>query len=199
VLVAVFEYQTESRSVTDSYNWRNTVEYSRIFDQSPVKDFYLKSELPSSFYVGVYTSQYITHSVPEFRSLLIGNSYGATGSLNYFMDEVCLFAMCDRSGYQENIAEINDRVGLYQTLYSSLLFDFGYVGILIFSLVTLFVILFRSKLSLIFLVYLSMVFSFSLIDNYIYNAMGLGRFLLFVGVLYVLSFRYRFKNRSVVV
>lgn len=194
--VVVFTYQTESRSSTESYEWHSTVKYSRLFDNLPVKDLYVEHELPDYFYVSIYISQYITHSVSEFSSLLQDGSYDGTGSFNYFLDEVCLVAMCDRSKFQGNISDINSRSGLYQTLYSSLLFDFGYFGLVFLFFVVIFFIYIRSKISLIFLTYLSMVVAFSLIDNYIYNAIGMARFFIFVGLFYFLSFRYRLCSRS---
>ncbi len=181
-LVSVFSYQTESRSLTESYNWKNTVTYSRLFDNLPLKDEYIDRDFPESFYVTLYVSQYITHSISEFGYLLNRSSYGLTGTFNYVLDEVCLIAMCDRSEYQKNIRKINDRQGLYQTLYSSLLFDFGYIGLLTIILLVGILIILNSTISLCFLTYISMVVAFSLIDNYIYNAIGLGRFVLFVGI-----------------
>jgi hypothetical protein len=194
LLVNVFVYQTESRSLTESYDWKSTIEHSRLFDNLPVKDVYLEKEFSDTFYVALYISQYITHSISEFGYLLNKGSYGLVGSFNYFLDEVCLVAMCDRSEYQDNIKEINERHGLYQTLYSSLLFDFGYLGIFgIFFLICIVIIL-NSTISLYLLVYISMVVVFSLIDNYVYNAIGLGRFLLFVGILYILSINLRVNS-----
>ncbi|HET8850101.1 MAG TPA: hypothetical protein VFM78_09455, partial [Marinobacter sp.] len=160
----------------------------------PVKDVYLEGDFPDSIYVMIYISQYVTHSISEFGYLLNKDAYSLVGGFNYFMDEVCLVAMCDRSEYQSNIMETNERHGLYQTLYSSLLFDLGYIGIFSVFFIVCILVFLNSTISLYFLVYISMVVVLSLIDNYVYNAIGLGRFLLFVGLLYALSIRFRVNS-----
>jgi hypothetical protein len=88
------------------------------------------------------------------------------------------------------IQNINPDAGLYQTLYSSLLFDFGWIGVFLMIVVLMVAYGFfdarRATISPIS-IYLLMVLSTSSIENYLYNGLGLWRFLVFLLMVSLLS------------
>lgn len=184
--LVIFDFQTKARSlntVTVGWDWSLTLSHSWIFDRLPLKDWVLESVSGSLSILGpvLYFLQYLTHSIAEFRALLWESEYDLSGTMLYLKDEVCLVVGCGREAIHEAIASENPSAGLYQTLYSSLLFDFGYLGamsLFLASFMTAMWARFKEHVRG-FLIYLAVIFSVSMIENYIYNGLGLARFLIF--------------------
>jgi len=139
----------------------------------------------------IYLVQYVTHSMAEFGVVLEHGAIGIFGSGLYFEDQVCLLLACDRQAIQDAILQINPRAGTYQTLYASLLLDFGFIGTLILILLLVIYLLSGRKNGHVsgFVVYIVMVVLVSGIDTYIYNGLGVWRFGVFVALWYALSRR----------
>jgi len=202
-LMLLIDYQTQARSLnttTVGWDWVRTIRYSWIFDNLKIKDSVILSIESKSVFLFplLYLSQYITHSIAELNHLLSDGSYTSVGDALYLKDEICLVARCAREAIQVAISEINPRVGLYQTLYSSLLFDFGFLGVMILGVISGTYILF-SKVNSMFIavaVYLVVIMSTSGVENYIYNGLGLARLLIFFMLWKILSLHFRIGSKD---
>ncbi|SSW69716.1 hypothetical protein AVE30378_03681 [Achromobacter veterisilvae] len=194
LMVVLVDYQTRGRSLdvmTVGWDWGATIKYSWIFDNMPARSDVVSSveEMFPSLLPMIYLTQYLTHSMAEFGAVLSDASLHILGSALYFEDQVCLVLGCNRQAIQEAIQGINPRAGTYQTLYASLLLDFGFGGALILILLLL-IYLLSGKINNLasgFVVYMVMVVLVSGIDNYIYNGLGVWRFGIFIVLWYVLS------------
>jgi hypothetical protein len=91
---------------------------------------------------------------------------------------------------------MNPRAGLYQTLYSSLIFDFGFLGFISLAIVLLlyFSIAKVNSSFLAVAVYLAIIFAVSGVENYLYNGLGLARFIVFILIWKVISMRFVIKS-----
>ena len=201
LLVFLIDYQTQGRSsdtFTVGWDWVNTIQYSWIFDNLKVENTtiaFVEEKSPVLFPL-IYLSQYITHSVAEFRTLFFGLSYDLVGNALYLQDQICLIIGCDRTVIQDSIALMNPRAGLYQTLYSSLIFDFGFLGFISLAIVLLlyFSIAKVNSSFLALAVYLAIIFAVSGVENYLYNGLGLARFIVFILIWKVISMRFVIKS-----
>jgi len=206
IFVFVFDYQTQARSlntVTVGWDWERTISYSWIFDNLRIKDSvfdFFSNSFNSGFPV-IYISQYLSHSIAEFNNLLSLGTYDLLGDMLYFKGEYCLVARCDRSEIFYLINEVNPRAGLYQTLYSSLLIDFGFLGVLVIILPLLIYILWANVGStfLSIAVYVGLIMSVSGVENYIYNGLGLARMLIFFVLWKFLTTKFKFNEKEVLV
>ncbi|CAB3637542.1 Uncharacterised protein [Achromobacter sp. 2789STDY5608633] len=195
-MVVLVDYQTRGRSadvLTVGWDWVATIRYSWIFDNMPIPSDVVSStnEVFPVLMPLIYLVQYVTHSMAEFGVVLEHGAIGIFGSGLYFEDQVCLLLACDRQAIQDAILQINPRAGTYQTLYASLLLDFGFIGTLILILLLVIYLLSGRKNGHVsgFVVYIVMVVLVSGIDNYIYNGLGVWRFGVFVALWYALSRR----------
>lgn len=208
LFVGTFNYQKISRNspktVIHAGNWGKRINTSRIFDNLKIKDsvieYFRSNSLTIAFPI-IYISQYLSHSIPDFNNMLALDRYHLLGNLLYIKAEYCLVARCDRSEIFSSIREVNPRAGLYQTLYSSLLIDFGFIGVFVIILLSLIYIA-RTSISSIFLsiaVYIGLIVSVSGVENYIYNGLGLARMLIFFILWNVLTTKYKFMEKKVLV
>lgn len=125
----------------------------------------------------LFLMQYISHSVSEFSYQIINGSYEIMPSFVYFIDQICLIGCT--ADVEDAIFLKNDRAGSYQTMLSSVLFDFGtfFVIVVIVSLigVTVTMRLYRRSLGFswpsAFLI--GYVACFAPIENFFYNGLGL--------------------------
>lgn len=186
-IIALVDYQTKGRSLnttTVGFDWSRTLQLSRTFDKVPIKDEVIEASGQWSA-VGplVYFTNYISHSQAEFKFLIEQSSYNAFGTPDYTLDEFCLVLRCDRAPYQTYIAHENPSLGLYMTLFSVPLFDYGYLGtaIIIFLSGTLLFVL-KPETTMPLLIFLGVVIVVGPVDNYVYNGLGLARFMLFAVV-----------------
>lgn len=183
-MIALVDYQTKGRSLnttTVGFDWSRTLQLSRTFDKVPIKDEVISAASQwSALGPMVYLMNYISHSQAEFKFLIEQSSYGAFGTPDYTLDEFCLVLRCDRGPLQEYIALENPSLGLYMTLFSVPLFDFGYVGtaIIIFCSGVMLLTL-RAETTMPLLIFLGVVVVVGPVDNYVYNGLGLARFMLF--------------------
>ncbi|MCL7751316.1 hypothetical protein LV475_06865 [Guyparkeria hydrothermalis] len=192
IFLLVFDYQTKARSlntVTVGWDWSLTLAHSWLFDRLPLKSWVIDSVSGGLWFLGpvVYFLQYISHSIAEFRFLLFGGTYDLFGSFLYVRDEVCLVLGCGREVIHQAIESANPRAGLYQTLYSSLLIDFGFLGF--FGLILAYLVWLVGVSSRVygmgFLIYFSVVVTVSAVENYFYGGLGLARFIVF-GFLWIM-------------
>jgi hypothetical protein len=201
LLIVIIDYQTQGRSAdtfTVGWDWVRTIKYSWIFDNLRVDENVISvvDEQSPTLFPLIYLTQYISHSIAEFRVLLFTQEYNLLGHALYLQDQVCLISGCDRLLIQNAIIESNPRAGLYQTLYSSLFFDFGVIGIVVLSSLSL-LYFYVARAGIFFLalaVYFAIIIAVSGVENYFYNGLGLARFIVFVALWKLISIKVVFKS-----
>lgn len=186
-IIALVDYQTKGRSLnttTVGFDWSRTLQLSRTFDKVPIKDEVIAAASQwSALGPMVYFTNYISHSQAEFKFLIEQSSYDMFGTPDYTMDEFCLVLRCARAPLQAYIAQENPSLGLYMTLFSVPLFDFGYLGtVIIVFLSGILLLTLRAETTMPLLIFLGVVIVVGPVDNYIYNGLGLARFMLFGAV-----------------
>ena len=198
IFLVLFDYQTKARSLDSStvgWDWSEALKYSWLMDILKINDatILLVSEYTSFLLPLIFFMQYLSHSIAEFAQLLGDGRYGLMGSGLYIFDQFCIVAGGDRSALKTLIEEMNPRAGLYQTLYSSLLFDFGFLGILLcfFVIFAYYLASSRKFVELnAFTIYVVVLIDVSSIENYIYNGLGLSRFCVFLILYKLLDVRF---------
>lgn len=195
LFVMLFDYQSRSRSldsITTGWDWSATLRYSWLMDNLRVSDATidtLKEFFPAGL-PAVFLVQYITHSIATLSKLLFAGQFDAFPQPYYLYDQICIALSCDREYLHTQIQAINPESGLYQTLYGSLLFDFGWAGLLlIYMVITLLYCLIRGKKQIIsaLSIYLAVILTISGVENYFYNGLGLLRFIAFICLIQLLS------------
>ncbi|MHA6327204.1 hypothetical protein ACXYMN_19195 [Roseivivax sp. CAU 1753] len=201
--IALFDYQTKGRSantLTVGFDWSRTLLFSRTFDKVPIKPGIVSAASDwSAIGPTIYFTNYISHSQAEFRYLFSEADYGLFGTPDYTMDELCLVLRCARAKWQNMIVLENPSIGLYMTAFSVPLFDFGYLGTTIIVIfVGALLLALSPQASMPLLIFLGVVLAVGPVDNYIYNGLGLARFLLFLLVWHtcVASERLTWRNRG---
>jgi len=194
LFVLLFDWQSKARSldtVTVGWSWSETLRYSWLMEHLSIKEENIRffDENLSLVMPAVFLLQYISHSIAVFSDLISAGQYDAFGWQAYLYDQYAIVGG-GRDYTSELIQNINPDAGLYQTLYSSLLFDFGWIGVFLMIVVLMVAYGFfdarRATISPIS-IYLLMVLSTSSIENYLYNGLGLWRFLVFLLMVSLLS------------
>lgn len=195
LFVFLFDYQSRNRSldtVTVGWNWAENLRYSWIMEHLSVSENVIRllDDHAAFLLPVIFLMQYITHSIAAFSSLISHNTFDLIGSPAYLYDQVCIVFKCNREYASAWMHEINPDAGMYQTLYASLLFDLGWIGVflLIFVLFFYYFSLYKKKQHIPALsIYLLVILATSSIENYIYNGLGLWRFLVFLSLSWLLS------------
>lgn len=194
LLVLLFDWQSKARSldtVTVGWSWAETLRYSWLMDHLRVPEEKIRAidENFSLMMPAVFLLQYISHSIAVFSDLISTGQYDAFGCLVYLFDQYSIVGG-GRASSAELIQAINRDSGLYQTLYSSLLIDFGWVGVFLIAVILVLIYGFVgvscatiSPYSIYFLVVLSV----SSVENYFYNGLTLWRFAVFLLLVSLLS------------
>ncbi|MBM4316177.1 MAG: hypothetical protein FJ116_01690 [Deltaproteobacteria bacterium] len=192
-LVTLINYQTINRSLDPlmgGWNWSNTLKHTWIADSMPINEnaFSLMEGTGSFLQPFLYLLLYVSHSIGECAEAFANMADKWLATPNYLLDQVCLILQCNREPFAEAIKSNNLRTGLYQTLYVSLFYDFGFGGFLaIILFVGLVLRLLVLNLVLPLIIYFSVILSISPIENYFYNGFGLGRAVLFIVLWLVLT------------
>lgn len=194
LFVLLFDWQSKARSldtVTVGWNWSETLRYSWLMEHLSIREESIRffDENLSFVMPAVFLLQYISHSIAVFSDLISAGQYDAFGWQAYLYDQYAIVGG-GRDYTSELIQNINPDAGLYQTLYSILLFDFGWVGVFLMIVVLVVAYGFFDTERVVIppiSIYLLMVFSTSSIENYLYNGLGLWRFLVFLLMVSLLS------------
>ncbi len=134
----------------------------------------LAREIPELMPV-IFLSHYLTHSIGELRYFIDISDQLSLGGFYGIKDQLCVVGICDRVESQRAIENANPRAGVYQTMWTSLMLDFGYLGALLVYLGFVCALYFtqlgrkKIKISLIVCVVMIMVSS---VENYFYNGLG---------------------------
>lgn len=198
LFLVLFDYQTRARSLDSStvgWDWIITLKYSWLMDVLRIDEasILLVSEYASFLLPVIFFLQYLSHSIAEFAQLLVDGRFGLMGPGYYLFDQFCIVAGCDRGVFETLIDEMNPRAGLYQTLYSSLLFDFGLLGVLLcFFVIFSYHMASNKKFVKLnaFAIYFIMLVAASSIENYMYSGLGVWRLCVFLILYKLLEVRF---------
>lgn len=132
VVVFFFEYTTRVRSGHDGdvlsyWYWKATE--SEVSGGS-ILNFYVYDF--AEMFIPIllpffYLIAYISHSVPDFFSFFIEYDAFFEPTFLHLRDQLALYTFSDRSNLQADMATLRVRSGFYQTAYTSLLIDFGFI------------------------------------------------------------------------
>lgn len=125
----------------------------------------------------LFLMQYISHSIAELSFQLTHSEFTYLPSFVYLIDQVCIVGC---SGNEvDAIFLINSRAGSYQTIISSLIFDFGYIIPIVVSITLVAIHLslrregLRIRMNWGVQIYIMFIISLAPIENYLYNGLGL--------------------------
>jgi hypothetical protein len=132
VVVLFFEYTTRVRSGHDGdvlsyWYWKATE--SEVSGGS-ILNFYVYDF--AEVFIPIllpffYLIAYISHSVPDFFIFLVEYDAFFEPTFLHLRDQVALYTFSERSDLQADMATLRVRSGFYQTAYTSLLIDFGFI------------------------------------------------------------------------
>jgi hypothetical protein len=206
LFVALFGYSTANRaaeSADGAFDWLVLFEYTASAEVlkinrdtvSPVVQW-APGLLPA-----IFLSHYLTHSIAELNQFVSLSGRLPRGGLYYLSDQFCVIGLCNREESLAKIESVNPRPGVYQTIWASLILDFGWTGA--FALFALAVAATyavqrqrRRELGM-GVVLLTQMIMLSPIENYFYNGLGLAQTLCILIVSLVLRRRRAgFLSRS---
>jgi hypothetical protein len=180
IFFIAFEYTTRERS---GFNgdaidyWFEKSMYSNVMSSSilNVNVYRFFGDISYIFLVLFYLIAYLTHSVPEFI-LFIQNFKEWQGTLAHLQQYYLLYTFQDSSLLINYLEYLRFRSGLYQTLYASLIVDFG-VWTIFFPL--LLILMHKVRSLVVLQLYILPVIMLSSIENYFYTGLTPLRFFLF--------------------
>jgi hypothetical protein len=197
VMTLLFFYTTTARSgvvdnLADYWFWKSTE--SAIFESGKVNfAFYewINENIPFILPF-LYMISYISHSIPNFHLFIISDFNWFNPTFAHFLDQIALYTFGDREVYQNLIAESRVRYGYYQTLYTSLIIDFGILSI--FGALILFIFLRCPQQFMALKILMIMFFMLSSIENYFYQGLKPLHYFYFVTFYYIFVTRRSFKS-----
>lgn len=174
VLVVVFYHTTEMKLQSqDAINWENFLKATVSTDVAEIDQTILNKIDNGYVYSTVFLANYLFHPVAEFQHYLSSESVNwHTLRLLKLKGEFCVVTGCEVAN---EISRIDDRYGVYKTLFHSLIFDFGIlwasaillvVGIACYGL-------FRLQMYGFVQMFILMIVLLSPIENFIMVGMGL--------------------------
>ncbi len=187
--VALFAYSTVNRtfeSTRGGFDWLFFFQYTNsteVLKIDPLVAGPLAREAPATV-PALFLSHYLSHSLAEVAYLYNMREDLSLGHGYYVIDQFCAIGLCSRLETQDDIMTKNPRAGVYQTIWASLAFDFGIVGAAVaWVLVIAFVIflkLTRMQVSVLAVALASVVVMLGMVENYMYNGLGLAQVLTIV-------------------
>lgn len=180
--IAVFSYSTVNRtqeSQLGTFDWIDLFEFTGSTENLKIRRdvaepiaLHAPPLLPT-----IFLTHYVSHSIAELSVLVAQSDELKLGGAYYLTDQFCVVGVCSRADSLGAIEAANPRAGTYQTIWGSLLFDFGFAAA---ALAWVFVVavvygwqrMHRRALSPAVVVG-SMVVALAPIENYLYNGLGL--------------------------
>ena len=180
-LFFAFEYTTRERSgfeglPVEYWMWKSVNSEAMASSVVNVDVYNYFGDISYFFLVFFYICSYISHSVPEFL-VFIENFNNWLGSLAHLRLYFSAFTFQDTSYLNDYVATLRYHSGYYQTLYASLIVDFG---LYIFFLPFAAVLMYGRKKYLVLKIYLVPVLILSPIENYLYTGLTPLRFFIFL-------------------
>ena len=199
-LLVIFAYTVQTRSggsiESIAEYWSQRIYYLQVNQSSSLSENVdILISVSSFLAVPLFLVSYIGHSVVEFRYFIFESNTFAPLllSLRYFLGLYSFGFLGDHVSSLQILESLYVRPGLYSTAYSSFWIEYGILFVVFMPL------LLANPLgpiaSLCARLYLALVFSTSLVNNYLLGGLGPLRFLLFV-VISCLMLRHTALPRS---
>jgi hypothetical protein len=180
--VAMFSYSTVNRtqeSQLGTFDWLDLFELTGSTENLRIRREMAEpvAQAVPALLPAIFLTHYVSHSIAEL-AVLVGQSDDLRlGGAYYVTDQFCVIGMCSRQDSLDAIEAANPRAGTYQTIWGSLLFDFGFLGaglawFVVSAMLVIWQRMQRRVLSPAVLVG-AMVIALAPIENYLYNGLGL--------------------------
>lgn len=182
--VAVFSYSTVNRTLEAAqgeFDWLVLFESTTSAEVLSLKTTSVEpiSRVAPVLMPAVFLTHYLSHSIAELDYLFTHRDELRLGSASYLIDQACAVGLCSREASQDEILGINPRAGAYQTIWGSLLFDFGFVGAALAWMLGVGAIvllrLVRLRAAVLMVALASTVITLGMVENYLYNGLGLAQ------------------------
>lgn len=182
LIIYAFEYTTRVRSGYVGYPneywlWKSTE--SEVMSLSSV-NFSLYVFFNEFFWYALpvfYLISYISHSIPELVFFLSGYDFEILPRFYIIYDYFLMATFQDRTEITKLIEVAKFHPGYYQTIYPSLLIDFG---LILTPLILILIVFLKNKIVILVQLYFIPVMIFSGIENYLYTGLTPIRFIIFV-------------------
>ena len=186
VFTGIFSYSTIHRSydsIEGSFDWLTIFEKTGSAQILKINRNVVEplSEYVPAVLPAIFLSHYVSHSIGEMAHLLEIRNEMSFGNLVYLADQFAGIGLGSRQYTDWAIESANPRAGVYQTIFSSLFFDFGIAGAVLLWLILLLLIslwhLLRPNHMSLGVILSSVVIAVGPIENYLYNGLGLAQVL----------------------
>lgn len=193
IFVAIFNYSTVNRSLESaggSFDWLVLFEFTGSTQVLKINNNIVRpiaSSVPALMPV-IFLSHYVTHPIAELNYFVSLSDHLPLGGLYQLHDQFCVIGFCNRDDSQWLMEKVNPRFGVYQTIWASLILDFGWFGssflvIVIIAIMYAIQRLRPRQLGIGTIVFAQMIM-LSPIENYFYNALGLVQTMCIILVFY---------------
>ncbi len=180
--VGLFSYSTVNRtadSVAGAFDWLVLFEFTKSAEVLQLDRAVVESlaEAAPPILPAVFLSHYLSHSVAELAHLVDRLHELQTGEAHHVVYQVCATRLCSQAAAFEGIERTNPRAGVYQTIWGSLILDFGLAGALLAWCLVIMLVAFvqqmRPRTLSLGAAIVSHVVMLGAIENYFFNGLGL--------------------------
>lgn len=191
---SIFSYSTIYRSIEspEKFDWLRVFELTGStqilkMNQAVVSPL---SEHAPALLPAIFLSHYVTHSIAELDNIVKLRETLNLGGMYYITDQFCVIGVCSRADSLWAIESANPRPNVYQTIFSSLFFDFGIVGTVLVWIISLLLLFIRqsiqpNQLSM-SVAFMSVMIAIGPVESYFFNGLGLVQILTIFLALFVI-------------
>jgi hypothetical protein len=177
--ISIFSYSTTNRGIdAEQFDWQVVFELTgsaQVLHLNKDVASALEQHAPILF-PAVFLMHYVTHSIAELENMMKTRDFLALGGGYYITDQFCAVGFCSRDDSLQQIENVNPRSHVYQTIFSTLFYDFGVLltGVLwVLFLLLLYIRqhIMRNKVG-IGLAFFSVILMVGSIENYLFNGLN---------------------------
>lgn len=199
----IFSYSTFNRTMEveqETFDWLKVFELTGSTQILKINRAVVSplSEYAPAVLPAIFLSHYVSHSIAELDNIVNLRAELDLGRMYYITDQFCVIGACSRGDSLWAIESANPRSNVYQTIFSSLLFDFGIVGAALVWIGSLFLLSLRqsiqsNQLSM-SVAFMSVMIAIGPIENYFFNGLGLVQILTIFLALFVIRYLARLRD-----
>ncbi len=182
IFTTIFNYSTVNRSYASgegNFDWQEFLKFTNSTEVLKIDSeiVALFSKSTPNLSPTIFLSHYLAHPISELNYFIDLSDRLPLGGMYGVRDQICVVGTCDRAESQWEIESTNPRAGVYQTIWVSLILDFGWGGaIFIFALTVAMLYgiqrIQRYQLGISLVIFTQLIM-LSPIENYLYNGLGL--------------------------
>lgn len=199
IFVAIFNYSTVNRthaSGEGNFEWSELLQFTSSTEVLKIDNKIvtpISQSIPALMPV-IFLSHYLTHPISELSYFVSISGELSLAGFYGVKDQLCVVGACDRVESQQEIEKANPRAGVYQTIWTSLILDFGWAGAFFIYTMTVAFLYWLQTIHQrhlgISLVIFCQIIVVSPIENYLYNGLGLVQFSLIILSYLLIRFLY---------